>query len=582
MSAEHQESFFDEQVERRDREAVCHVEDFQGLAELLVHVCAVRWGGVVVGGGDSAPLWVAVGHGATALGRSQRLWELGSRVVELTTWHGSERDFPLRDMALEGQRPIGLLVIAPVRCEDGGPTAFCWVADEQERTLSSEQRRALEIIVGEIRLRLELRQRLVEKLALLDELRRIAHDLRASNRELIVARDRALEGERAKAAFLTHLSHEVRTPLNVILGFTEMLLEDARDNKHESYAGPLAHIFEAASRMREMIENALYVARVETRQMPLYLETFDLGQLLREVVEGLQSAAAKGGNDLTLTLAGNVGAIHADRTKVRQIVHNLVSNACKFTQQGRISVSATRVGQADGPDYVRIVVADTGPGMTRSQLEKLFEDFASGGDSSPSSGLGVGLAVANRFCKMMNGSIRVTSQPGHGSRFVVTLPVEVEERQQSPLPSSGTIQAVRAVLGETDRVAPLVLVVDGDEATRTLLTTLVSRKGLRAVAAGHVAEALAAVEAETPALITLDVDLGEEDGWALLTRLRTMPALVSVPILLVTETVDQNLAFELGASDVISKPVSPQSLGEALERWLRRSFPARPRRDASS
>ncbi|MGB9693140.1 MAG: hybrid sensor histidine kinase/response regulator, partial [Candidatus Sumerlaeaceae bacterium] len=415
-----------------------------------------------------------------------------------------------------------------------------------------------------------------EKLEALQALEKLHQELRQTNRELAVARDRALEGERAKAIFLTNLGHELRTPLNAILGFTEILLEEARELERDSLTVPLEHVHEAAHRLAEMIENALYVARVDTKRMPLYLETFDLGRLLTETIETVRPLATKNGNEVSMTLPSNLGNIYADPGKVRQIVYNLLTNACKFTHKGKISLSASRVTEGS-KECVRIVVADTGKGFTKAQMEKLLDELVPTEETpgSPLSGLGVGLAVANRFCKMMNGSIRVTSRVGHGSRFVVTLPTRVELPEQSPFPSSGTLRAVTSVLPEPPATAPLVLVIENDSTTRDLVCASLRRAGYRAIGAASGKEAFEAIELEPPRAITLDVNLGDEDGWQLLAKLRALPATVNVPIILVTETVDQNLAFELGATDVVSKPVSPKGLGETLRRWVSDSPPRR-------
>ncbi|MGC8740715.1 MAG: ATP-binding response regulator [Candidatus Sumerlaeaceae bacterium] len=576
MGSEPEKEFLQQDQQRRDRESLCHVEDLQGLAELAAFACSTWWAGIVAEPRSDSPLWVAFGPGASALGRSELLWKLGSNAKEMLSFtcrdHRGETPIP----PSFGGAELGMLVIMPVLGSAEQCLAFLWVADRRARGLTQPELRALRLLTDEIKLRLELRERLHEKLEALQALEKLHQELRQTNRELAVARDRALEGERAKAIFLTNLGHELRTPLNAILGFTEILLEEARELERDSLTVPLEHVHEAAHRLAEMIENALYVARVDTKRMPLYLETFDLGRLLTETIETVRPLATKNGNEVSMTLPSNLGNIYADPGKVRQIVYNLLTNACKFTHKGKISLSASRVTEGS-KECVRIVVADTGKGFTKAQMEKLLDELVPTEETpgSPLSGLGVGLAVANRFCKMMNGSIRVTSRVGHGSRFVVTLPTRVELPEQSPFPSSGTLRAVTSVLPEPPATAPLVLVIENDSTTRDLVCASLRRAGYRAIGAASGKEALEAIELEPPRAITLDVNLGDEDGWQLLAKLRALPATVNVPIILVTETVDQNLAFELGATDVVSKPVSPKGLGETLRRWVSDSPPRR-------
>lgn len=560
--------FLEGERERKDRESLCHLAELQGLAELLSLGCGVLWAGIVVDHHNEAPLWVAAGPEASALARSELLWSLGREAREIMCFvRGTERGQPLTNLVV-GSSPLGMLVIAPVFDEAKRPIAFVWLADRRALEINETQRRVMELIADEVSLRYELRQRLLEKLDVIDALRKIYEELRLTNKELVRARDRALEGERAKAVFLTNLGHELRTPLNAILGFTEIVLEEARELGRESLIVPLEHVLDASHRLSEMIENALYVARVDTKRMPLYLETFDLGRLLTETVEAIRPLATKRNNELTLTLPSNLGAMHADPAKVRQIVYNLLNNACKFTQNGKVSLSAARLKQADG-EYVRIVVADTGEGIKKELAEKMFDDFMTWDDNSGASptGLGVGLAVANRFCKLMDGTIRVVSRPGMGTRMVVTLPADLKEK--TPFSSSGTLKAVTSVMPEPPETAPFVLVIESDPETRDLICATLRRAHCRVEGAERLSEVLEIIEKNPPHAITLDVNLAHDDGWQILGKLRSLPATVNVPILLVTETVDQNLAFEVGATDVISKPVSPSVLVETIKRWLK-------------
>ncbi len=556
-------------LEQKDRLAVAMVDDYQGLAELLAHSCSMLWAGIVVDVQSASPMWVSYGAGSSALGRSPHLWNIGFQAREIVVLREGEGRVAGELKSLRGAESCRTLVVAPLLQSDGTCVAFAWLADRRDRDISAAQRRCLELICSEILLRRELRSRLAEKLQLIEDLRKTHEELRNLNRQLVLARDRALEGERAKAVFLTNLSHELRTPLNAVLGFTELALEDAREKSLENLVVPLEHVLEAGRRLTEMIENILRMARLETKRMPLSLESFDLAQLLSEVVEAVRPLAANHNNELSLTLSPNLGAIYADRGKTRQIIYNILVNACKFTRDGKVSVASTRVASPHW-ENVRIVVADTGAGMTRAQLESLLEKMSADSDSSAfaQGSYGVGLAVANRFCKLMGGSIRVTSRPHAGTRFLVTLPTRVEVSEESPMPSSGILKAVSSVGPPPPDDAPIVLVVEADPQTSDLLATSLRRGGYRVVVAATPEEALQYTEKQAPDAIVLDVNLGNNDGWALLARLRTLPLVVERPIILLTETVDQNLAFELGATDVISKPVSPAQFVQILRRWV--------------
>jgi signal transduction histidine kinase/CheY-like chemotaxis protein len=569
MSDPETKEFLEAERERKDRESLTHIGNLQGLVELLATGCGVPWAGIVLDHHNEAPLWVAWGPGASSFARSEGLWRLGRQAKEFVAYLRDTTRPNVFDALGSAGSDLGMLAIAPVITEEKRAVAFVWVADRRAHPLSERQRRVIDLIAEEVRLRYELRQRLLDKLDMISTLRQVYEELRTKNRELVMARDRALEGERAKAVFLTNLGHELRTPLNAILGFTEMVLEEARELGRESMVVPLEHVLDASHRLSEMIENALYVARVDTKRMPLYLETFDVGQLLMEAADAIRPLAIKRHNELTVRLASNLGSMYADPSKVRQIVYNLLNNACKFTENGRVSLTATRLRQTDG-EHIRIVVADTGPGMSQEEFEKLCDEVVpvdSYADSPPT-GLAVGLAVARRFCKLMNGSLRAVSQPGGGTRMVVTLPVTVKT-ESTPFPSSGTMKAVSSVLPEPSPSAPLVLVIESDPETRDVIASTLRRANCRVVEASKLPEVLAAVEKEPPKVVTLDVNLTDDDGWQILAKLRTIPTMVTVPILLVTETVDQNLALEVGATDVISKPISSSVLSATVKRWLK-------------
>ena len=557
-----------------DQQALRAAEDLSGLAEILALSCGVPWAGILVGVHTESVLCGAYGPGASNFSRSPQLCRLarGARDVVVLTSSG-ERGIELAELASAnlGGQPIGLLVIAPVFGDGGKHEACVWIADRRRRELHPLHQRALELICDEVRLRVILRQRVLEKLRLFEELRKTEESLQRVNKDLILARDRALDGERSKAVFLTNLGHQLRTPLNAIIGFTEIALDDVREMGREDLKVTLEHVLQAGHRLAEMIENTLRVARVDTKRMPLYLETFDLGHLLTEVAETVRPLAIEHNNELTLRFSPHLGSIYADQTKVRQIVYNLLSNACKFTENGKVSINAVRLHRGK-EEYVRIVIADTGKGIALDQLEKLFEEFSSTtSDSSPAvhTGLGVGLAVANRFCRMMNGNIRVASKPGVGSRFTVTLPAIVKVEEKSEHSSSSSLKAVSEVIANPSPTALRVLVIDSDPETRDLIESVLKKNGFCVLAAANARDALSLAARENLAAVSLDVNLPDEDGWVLLSKLRTLPSMVNVPVLLITETIDQNLAFELGATEILSKPVSPNAIAAVFRKFLK-------------
>ncbi|HSP06438.1 MAG TPA: HAMP domain-containing sensor histidine kinase, partial [Acidobacteriota bacterium] len=225
---------------------------------------------------------------------------------------------------------------------------------------------------------------------------------------------------------------ELRTPLNAIIGYSEMLHEEAQDLEQRTMLPDLTKIQAASRHLLSLINDILDLSKIEAGKMELYLETFDLASVIEEVATTVYPLVQKNSNRLEVQSDGDLGSIYADETKVRQILFNLVSNACKFTRDGVILLDARLEHTHEAP-WVIFRVQDSGIGMTKEQLARLFQAFTQA-DSSISrkyGGTGLGLVISQRFCQMMGGSIHVDSEAGRGTSFTVRLPKLV---QPSPEP----------------------------------------------------------------------------------------------------------------------------------------------------
>jgi signal transduction histidine kinase/HAMP domain-containing protein len=260
-------------------------------------------------------------------------------------------------------------------------------------------------------------------------------ELKQRQEDLEQARDVAQRATEAKSRFLASMSHELRTPLNAIIGYSEMLEEEARDQHAEAFVPDLQRIHAAGKHLLELINAVLDLSKIEAGKMELYLEVFEVAPLVRDVAAVLEPLAQKNRNRLEVHCAPDVGAMRADLTKLRQALFNLLSNACKFTERGVVSLGVTREVPADG-DALVFAVRDTGIGMTPAQVARLFEEFAQADASTTRhyGGTGLGLALSRRLCRMMGGDITVTSEPGHGSTFTIRLPAEVRQPARESLP----------------------------------------------------------------------------------------------------------------------------------------------------
>ena len=372
-------------------------------------------------------------------------------------------------------------------------------------------------------------------------------------------KDAAQAASRAKSSFLASMSHELRTPLNAIIGYSEMLAEEAEDSGLDTMTPDLNKIRSAGKHLLELINAVLDISKIEAGKMDLHLESFSVDKMMQDVAAIIQPLAQKNANKLTVSYSGDLGKMRADLTKVRQTLFNLLSNACKFTKEGEVRLSAERRG-----DVIEFRVADTGIGMTPEQTARLFQAFTQA-DSSVASkfgGTGLGLVISQHFCHMMGGDVRLESAPGKGTTFFVTLPVEVVEKNQAGAPSADT----ESEAAESIRT---VLVIDDDSNVHELVRRTITKEGFRVLTASGGEEGLRLARLHRPDAITLDAMMPGEDGWAVLSRLKQDPDLAPIPVVMMTIIDDKSLAMSLGASAYLNKPIDRDALIACVHRLCR-------------
>ena len=244
---------------------------------------------------------------------------------------------------------------------------------------------------------------------------RLFDEIQDKNRQLQQASER-------KSQFLASMSHELRTPLNAIIGLTEMMVSNAARFGTEKALEPLRRVNAAGTHLLSLLNEILDLSKIEAGKLELNPEPVNLARLIDEVIGTAGQLAEKNKNRLVVDAQDNLGALTADSMRLKQILLNLLSNACKFTKEGEVALRVRRV--TDGRDWVELAVADSGIGMTVEQQAKLFQDFTQA-DSLTSrryGGTGLGLAISRKLARMMGGDVTATSEPRKGSVFTVRLP----------------------------------------------------------------------------------------------------------------------------------------------------------------
>ncbi len=378
------------------------------------------------------------------------------------------------------------------------------------------------------------------------------------NQALGEARDEAAEASRAKRSFLTNMSHELRTPLNAIIGYSEMLIEDVGKLGPPDALADLQRINTAGRNLLMLINGVLDMSKIESGQLTLDYEDFDLAALARGSVETMRPLAAKHENQLDLDAPPGL-TLHADAMKVGQTLLSLLGNACKFTKQGTVRLRLAEE-QVEGRPWVVMQVSDTGIGMTGEQLARLFQPFSHGDTATVRKfgGPGLGLAISRRFVEAMGGTLTAASEPQRGSTFTVRLPAR-------PLPAVAA--PALPALPTPPSNAPIVLVIDDDPGTRDLMVRFFQKEGFSARTAADGPQGLQLARQLRPVLITLDVMMPEVDGWTVLSALKADPAVADIPVMMVTVTDEKDKGFTLGAAEFLTKPVDFPRLSSLLREY---------------
>ena len=390
---------------------------------------------------------------------------------------------------------------------------------------------------------------------------RLFKELEEKGRQLEIA-------SQHKSQFLASMSHELRTPLNAIIGLTEMMIANAARFGTEKAIEPLRRVHRAGNHLLGLINQVLDLSKIEAGKLELTPETVTLAPLIDEVVGTARLLAEANKNRLAVEYPNDLGSAVVDSMRLRQILLNLLSNACKFTKDGEVSLRAEKT--FDEPEWIEFSISDTGIGMTPEQVANLFQEFSQADSSTARrfGGTGLGLAITRKLCRMMGGDVTVKSEIGRGSTFVVRLPTGAApvERVGAPVPGE---RASPAGIGDC------VLVIDDDATARELIAEHLRQEGYAVVTADGGLNGLKCAQELRPIAITLDVVMPDLDGWGVLAALRHDRQLSDIPVIMVTMLDEKNHGMALGAAGYLTKPIDRDRLTELVRRFR---TPARPTR----
>ncbi len=366
----------------------------------------------------------------------------------------------------------------------------------------------------------------------------------------------AEEANQAKSRFIANMSHELRTPLNAIIGYSEMLRDDAKDAEDEQAVGDLESIHSAGKHLLNLINNVLDISKIEAERMDIYNESFELNTLIDDVISTFKPTAQQHHNHLEIVYIQNPGTICTDMTKIRQCLFNLVSNALKFTEAGKVCVEIDSK-HISSRQWLLIKVKDSGIGMSEEQQKKLFQPFVQADASTTRQygGTGLGLVISKRFIELMGGTMSLSSQLGNGSCFTIWLPTEPPENQAKMATVHNDVDTQKKSLQKPTKqnTKTCIMVVEDDFNSRNMLSHLLHKSGIDVLKAENGRIALEQLEKYSVDLVILDLMMPEVDGFEFLQRLKKIPQKTALPVIVMTAIdLNQDERTYLTAHNVIA------------------------------
>lgn len=455
-----------------------------------------------------------------------------------------------------------------------------YIDDFKPRRFTDRQKSILNILAGLAGVSIDKNSMVQDLQKAVTERTKELEELKCNLEKKVIDRTEELEkinkqleyANQIKSRFIANMSHELRTPLNSILGFSDVILDRTFGELTETQERYIKNIHMSGKHLLELINNILDISKIEAGKCEMIYETFPVDDVLYEVINIMNPLAENKFIEITLSIGEDINTITADRVKLKQILYNLISNAIKFTPEGgMIRVSVTKEQNTNGRiqgapaalEFIRFSVKDTGIGISPEDKEKIFDEFGQANSTFAKKfgGVGLGLALTKKLVELHGGTISVESRLGEGSNFSFIIPIT------SPV-ASIDIQPVEAVslnFPWMKQEAPLILIVEDDFSTSELLTLHLTQAGYKIAHAFDGEEAIDKAKKLQPFAITLDVLLPKKDGWEVLQELKSDPLTSDIPVIIHSIVDNKDLAFALGATDYLIKPLDKDVLISKLE-----------------
>ena len=388
--------------------------------------------------------------------------------------------------------------------------------------------------------------------------------IRERTKELFFAKEKAESAAQAKSEFLANMSHELRTPLNAIIGFCEILIEDATELKQEGVVSDLGKIHKSGIDLLALINDILDLSKIEVRKVDLNISTFNLKDLIESVKTTLEPYAKINNNKININLPDKQIVLRSDDLKIRQILFNLLTNACKNSESNPINLLVAQE-TSKNVNFLVFKVEDFGVGISKDKMNEIFEPFHHSDivDNSKIKGTGLGLTISKRYSELLGGYIDVESKEGIGSTFTVYIMQNYHHDRDNTISRVDGQKTEDVLFPEKGKI----LVIDDDINFLDLVDRRLTKEGFLVFTSHSGLNGLDKAKKLLPDIIILDIIMPDIDGWSVYQKIKKIPLLSQIPIIIVTIGDYEQMAKDFGVVDFLSKPIVWDNLHQILEKY---------------